>query len=385
MSPRTVVIVGAGAGGLEVAAALTRPPGRYHPIVLEAGDAPFLKQSGTSGGQARWHCGAYYHHDLEVARTIAHEHSLGLDAGIVHRVPCTYVLPADGAAEVKEAWDAAGVFSRKARTGTEEMLAPALRGTGRVVCRNTDDDVIDTERLRTLQEKALRRGGELLCGTRVVGARWKGRRINGVWVRRDGRTRLIPCDFCVNCAGAGLARVAKDLDPSTGLRLGCFRIEATAVLRAGWPFPGRRPQILQFYGNLLEHLSLIPVGRTDRVSVATRGGTAVTDPEAPAVDLEAEKLRLLGLLAEGCGLSSLPGPLVISCCCKALLTAPGAAGQGGAKARLVTVLFAPEVGGLMDNLILAAPGKLGNVKPFARQVVAAVDRHFGAEEVSRAA
>ena len=183
-------------------------------------------------------------------------------------------------------------------------------------------------------------------------------------------------------AGASLERVASRIS-RVNLK-GCFELSATPVLRMPWPFAGD-PLILQVYGNqLLQHLSVIPVGDTRLAAVATSGGCPALDPEHVEGALVQEQQRLIGLMTTAFGQRLWPASQTIAWCVKSLFTHPAVKAQeGNSGARLVTVVPGRMFGG-MQNEVLGSPGKLGSIFHFKEEVLA-VSRLLAGEEEALAA
>lgn len=376
-----IFVIGGGSSGLEIGGRLAKKRKgmrkQFRVVVAEAAAAPFAAQSGTRGGQARFHGGAHQP-DPEVSATLAEQSRDPAFRGIIRHVPCTYILPAASADGIADNWRAAGVAFRPGSKAVSRLLAPSFRRRHEpLVYYDVNDKVIDTVALQSRQKRdLLRHGGQLLCNARVMGANWSGPRLTGVWTEAPGgKPQLHHCSLVIDAAGASIGEVARMLEPSAPLRLDhVLRLEACPVLRARNPFD--RARIIQAWGNLAEHLAVIPVGLTGRVSVATRGGTSVRAPaDAGGIDLEVERQRLLGHFREVFGAIHL-SEVEVNMCVKCLLSPSGDAN----KARKPTVLWAADIGASVGNLLLAAPGKLSGCIALAREVEATVDRYFGDAE-----
>jgi glycine/D-amino acid oxidase-like deaminating enzyme len=357
----------------------------FRVTVLEAAAQFCQLQSGPFGGQARQHGGTYYSDSPRVARALSLGTSLAREVPeAIRKVPARYFVSEAALPGVLRGWREARLWFRKGRAD-DVPISARFRQRHRLTAFWTRDQVIDPRRLRDRLERECRSAGcRLICRAEVVAGEAARGRLTAIRAQTPDGPRRFSCDFVVNVAGASLSRVLARLCPGADVS-GHFKRVATPVLRAPWPF-SFEPGILQFYGDqLLSHLSLIPCGFRRMVSVATSGGLPVPDGAPAGLASEPQRARLLGLLAEAFDLLDLPEPQTLSWCVKALLTHPEAKRrEGAAGARLVTVIPGP-VFGARDNVLIAAPGKLGSVLEFRDAVVAEVRRYFATGQPGLAA
>jgi hypothetical protein len=312
-----------------------------------------------------------------VAKALREERSLQREIpDAVVPVSCFYFVP-EKSMGVLRRWRAGGVQYREVNpNGTP--LSPSLQRKHCIRAFQLGDRVIDRALTQAHVESKVHQGAKLICGAEVIACRQKGNQITHIIAQTPSGSYAFATDFVVSVAGAYLAKVAERLN--AGSKLGDYlELAATAVLRAP-SFVGE-PMLLQFFGDLLEHLSVIPIGRTRRLSIATRGGQGpIADPDHVNNDLELERQRLLRLLAEGFDLLDLPEPQTISWCVKGHLTHP-AARSVRAGSRLVTVIPGQLVNDAA-NLLHTSPGKLGNCLALRDYVVVEVNRYFALEAKS---
>lgn len=377
------MIGGGGGGGLAAAWGLATQG--YDVTLLEECVSTCLRQSGiTSGGQARRHRGAYQANSPRVAAAIREDDRLADEMPeVIVPAKAIYYVPASAREEVTEGWKEGGVQFTEVNTA-HRAISPAFRKKHELSAFETEDQVIDTDRTRSfLEGKAFGAGARLVCNAEIVGSKREGGRVKAICARTPDGFRTFDCDLWINVTGASLERVASIVNPEVNLR-GCFELSGTPVLRMPWPFDGD-PLILQFYGKqLLQHLSVIPVGSQRLAAVATSGGQPATDHETVDGDLEEERDRLLQLMAEGFDLPTLPQPQTIAWCVKALFSHPAVkAREGDSGARLVTVVPGTLFGGL-QNEIIGSPGKLGSILHFRDAVIDVAAEVLG-EDTKRAA
>ncbi len=402
-SAKRVVIGGAGAGGLAAGWGLASQG--YDVVILEKLSAHCQVQSGSNGGQARRHGGAFYAGLPQIARQVHSEAAALYDIpNAVRHVGAIYFVRKRDRALVVSGWQEAGVPYHENPQMTTLLDAEFVNRMD-VTAFITSDHVINTQTLAdVLHSKFMSANGQLELGTAVVGSDIKQGKITQIRARtQQGDERLFPCDIWINVTGAWQQEVERLVNPDAKhIFPDSFGWTATPTLRCTWDWQARRlrPTILQFYGDFasqfLNQMSIIPIVDSAaptgaKVAISTAEENSVGHPDdfydasRPLFDANQAVLQnklqnlecLLTTALNGPNLSGfLPGDM--SWCVKSFLIDPEVRNRGiGWGALFVTVFSMHEHFGGAENSLIAAPGKLGSVLEFKDRVVQKVIERFG--------
>lgn len=402
MNPaKRIVIGGAGAGGLAAGWGLAQAG--YDVVILEKRPQHCQVQSGSRGGQARLHGGAFYAGLPQIARQV-HEESQRLYEipNAVKEIGAVYFVRRANQNLIESGWQKAGIQFHEDKQHTT-LLNPTFWRTNDVIAYRISDHIIDADKLadflRTSFERA---GGKMDVVNRVVRSEVSQDAIDAIIAETPEGEKRYACDLWINATGAWQEEVERLVNPSARpFTSEDFKLIAVPVLRCDWDWHrwSSQPTILQFYGDFksqfLDQLSIIPIvdnatSSATPVAISTAEENPVSNPDdfyddarssylANQQTLKNKFANLQSLLATALYRSAPVGldSGSISWCVKSFLIDPKIKRQKIEWGALYVTVFCmhSEFGGVRNSLV-AAPGKLGSVLEFRDRIIEEVSKYF---------